>query len=928
VVPWPGAVSTLQHCLNDETMAAIADGTLGADARLVAIGHVEYCDDCRRVLSHLLSRSPGDASTMSSDDGPPAPRAAIAPGEAIGRYVVQDCIGSGSMGIVYTARDPDLGRKVAVKVLRSDPGAASSQGARLRLQREAQAMAQLSHPNVVAIYDVGVHGDDVFFAMELIKGGTLTEWLRRSPRSWRDVVAAFRRAGAGLAAAHAVGLIHRDFKPDNVLVGDDGRVCVTDFGLARPLALPARVSAPTLATGVVDSMTRTGAVVGTPAYMAPEQLEGAAADARADLFSFSVAFYEALYGERPFAASSIPELAAAVARGAIRSAPARTRVPAWLRRIVVRGLRAAPEERPESVAALLAAIDARLARRRRIRIAALAVAGAGAVALVALWPGESTPRPAPAPASPGAAASGGPPRAVAVTELPLPASSSDEARRAYQRGLLHVRVGVTPGHDFARAAELDPAMAEAHLRYAIEEFWEVPVDARAHLERAVELEARLGPRDQRVLAAAQGWMHSQPADREAYARLLGAAQAEFPLDAELAFLAGGALLETGDRAAALVRFDRAIALDRGFGAVYRSKSDLLAYQGRFDDALATIEQCTREAPDATNCLAERALIDELSGNCARVEQDAQRILAREPGSSVGYYLLALASYAEGRSLEAVRELLRERLARMPDALRPRFEAWQLWALDVLTGDFDAARDRARELDRSTAPDADRRLHARAAHWWAIASIESGRPAEAADGARRFLVRKDAWIAEPRAEDFSLLRDLTPRLLLAERIGGVLAPEAFEAERTKWIELWERAAVPASRPFIWLHGYAAVADTAADAAHALAAAPRFGMPAFTPYTLGDAFIGTVYHRAGHTAEALPYLQRAARSCMALETPFEHTQVQLVLAEALAALGRRDQACGPLGVVQARWGHARPRSITADRAAALAHQLGCK
>jgi eukaryotic-like serine/threonine-protein kinase len=491
-----------------------------------------------------------------------------------------------------------------------------------------------------------------------------------------------------------------------------------------------------------------------------------------------------------------------------------------------------------------------------------------------------------------------------------------------------VRDGITPGHDFARAAELDPAMAEAHLRFATEEFWEVPVDARAHLARSVELQGRLGPRDQRVLAAARAWMHSQPADREAYARLLGAAQAEFPLDAELAFLAGGAFVEAGDRAAALARYDRAIELDHGFGAAYRSKSDLLAYQGRFDDALATIERCTREAPDATNCLAERALIDELSGNCPRVEQDAQRILARDPASSVGYYLLALASYAEGRSLEAVREQLRARVARLPAALQPRFEAWQLWALDVLTGDFDAARDRARELERTTVPDADRRLHARAAYWWASASIESGRPAEAADGARSFLLRKDAWIAEPRAEDFSLLRDLTPRLLLAERSGGLLAPAAFDAERAKWIELWEHTAVPASRPFIWLHGYAAVVETAEDAERALAAAPRFGMPMFTPYTLGDGFIGTVYQRAGRTAEALPYLQRAARSCMALETPFEHTQVQLVLAEALASLGRRDEACAPLGVVLARWGHARPRSITAERAGALAQQLGCR
>src|SRR5262249_47298015 len=284
------------------------------------------------------------------------PREALAAGETVGRYVVRDCIGSGSMGIVYTARDPDLGRRVALKVLRSDPTATESRGARRRLLQEARAMAQRSHPNAVAISDVGVHGDEVFLAMELIDGGTLRDWLRRARRSWRDIVGAFRRAGDGLAAAHAVGLVHRDFKPDNVLVGNDGRVCVTDFGLARPSSGQPVAQAPGLADHAMDVMTQTGAGIGTPAYMAPEQIEGGVADARSDLFSFCVALYEALYGERPFAAASIPELAAVIARQELRPPPPETRVPSWLRRIVVRGLRAAPAERPAGVAVLCEAI--------------------------------------------------------------------------------------------------------------------------------------------------------------------------------------------------------------------------------------------------------------------------------------------------------------------------------------------------------------------------------------------------------------------------------------------------------------------------------------------------------------------------------------------------------------------------------------------
>src|SRR6185503_5153712 len=274
-------------CLSDEVMAAIADGSLSADERRTAIGHVDECASCRQVLAGVLTLD-------AAQPVPGEPRRALTPGETVGRYVVLECIGSGSMGIVYTGQDPDLGRRVALKVLRSDSAGGSSGGARRRMLREAQAMARLSHPNVVTIYDVGMHGDEVFLAMELIDGGTLREWLRRARRSWREIVAVFRRAAEGLAAAHAVGLVHRDFKPDNVLVGNDGRVCVTDFGLARPSAAASAERLAEPPPQGIDSMTRTGAIVGTPAYMAPEQIEGGAADERSDLFAFCVAFYEAL----------------------------------------------------------------------------------------------------------------------------------------------------------------------------------------------------------------------------------------------------------------------------------------------------------------------------------------------------------------------------------------------------------------------------------------------------------------------------------------------------------------------------------------------------------------------------------------------------------------------------------------------------------
>ncbi len=168
----------------------------------------------------------------------PGPSAeALGRGVAVGRYVVLDRIGAGGMGVVYAAYDPELDRRVALKLLR--PDRFGGDAGRLRLLREAQALARLTHPNVVAVYDVGTFGDRVFVAMELVEGETLRQWLRaepRSPRPWREVLERFLPAGRGLAAAHAAGLVHRDFKPENVLLGRDGRARVVDFGLAKALA--------------------------------------------------------------------------------------------------------------------------------------------------------------------------------------------------------------------------------------------------------------------------------------------------------------------------------------------------------------------------------------------------------------------------------------------------------------------------------------------------------------------------------------------------------------------------------------------------------------------------------------------------------------------------------------------------------------------
>jgi len=281
----------------------------------------------------------------------------------VGRYELGDAVGTGGMGVVYRAHDPDLDRALAIKVVHA--GDASS-GA--RLLREARAMAQLRHPNVVPIFDVGPAQGAVFVAMPLLEGGTLRDWLHSGARTFGEILDRFVAAGRGLAAAHAAGLVHRDFKPENVLLGRGGETQVSDFGivcLAGDEVAPS-TSASTLAS---DTLTKTGDILGTPAYMAPEQLHGRPSDARADQFSFCVALWEGIYGERPFAvqhtgpADPIRTRLDAIAAGPVLPAPRRDR-PTWIAPVLARGLEADPDRRWPTMAALLDAIAARRTPRR------------------------------------------------------------------------------------------------------------------------------------------------------------------------------------------------------------------------------------------------------------------------------------------------------------------------------------------------------------------------------------------------------------------------------------------------------------------------------------------------------------------------------------------------------------------------------------
>lgn len=385
----PGEALTMQahsfdsaarvECLTSSLLAGLAEGQSASED---AHAHLAGCARCRLALTACLSTRSRRSSVFTDDENANRvshlQRHALLPsGASLGRYVIDKLVGVGGMGSVYLARDQNLDRDVALKVLHRGEDDARR---RSRVFREARALAKLSHPNVVAVYDADSAGNDVYLAMEFVDGQTLAEWLARGERSPRQVLDAFAQAGRGLSVAHAAGIAHRDFKPENVLVGREGRVRVTDFGLATlGISFDEEASATTEPARSTFRTTRNGTRGGTLAYMAPEQHAGGRADARSDQFSYCVALYEALYGSRPFGEPRAPKFVEAVLAGNVLP-PSSSRIPRTAHAALLRGLRRNPSDRFASMEELMKALG--MAPSKGVSAPA-SIAAIGFVAVVA-----------------------------------------------------------------------------------------------------------------------------------------------------------------------------------------------------------------------------------------------------------------------------------------------------------------------------------------------------------------------------------------------------------------------------------------------------------------------------------------------------------------------------------------------------------------
>jgi serine/threonine-protein kinase len=852
-------------------------------------------------------------------------------------FRVEALLGEGGMGAVYRAYDTRLDRRVALKVISLGKGtdAASRDAAKARLFREARAAAAITHPHAVATHHVGESGDQPYIVMELVEGTSLRQAIR-SDASTATRLRWLAEVADALAAAHALGIVHRDVKPDNVMVTADGRVKVLDFGIARRTSGPVDASAPTTGDALA-TLTAKGVIVGTPAYMAPEQIRGAEVDARTDQFAWGVMAYEVLAGELPWGTptDALALAAAILERTPVSLAARRTDAPAHAIVAIERALSREPKDRHASMAALVAALrEGSVAQDSPARRHETPLAHAKTEALTTPAPATATKEKGSTRARPvmvaavvlalflggallfrarretsqvstssstSASAAPAPVSTVAAACDEVESAMESYRRRSLLRAILHME----------KALALDPSLALARARLVA---WHVnpafstgssSIDRGRTLfaEARRELD-RLDPRMRAYLLAHEPLVR-EPQDQKAFLTAVKALADDYPNDAEVAFLLGTAERLVDDGVASKAAYKRAIELDPTFAPPYRdSCTEPPTKEGR-ERELACVEACLATAPLSGACHSMQIEMLGRLGRCSDLERAARMWAAADPEHSGGPTALAGALFSEEKPPEAVAEAIRAAMKREPPGLRPRAELER--DLAIVSGDFDGAIAQIRSLGL-TFEDAGQKLD----NAWAAAALleESGRIDEARAELETTARASAAWSQTPFVA--AILARATLRLAHIDRQSGRLSASAYARAREPLLaRLRAETALPPGAPAMLV----GTAERPFDPDEAKQYLAMFNDEAPDPaldVLRGEALLAT------GDVKAAAMLKRAESSCAPLNEAAFGIQAVLALGRSLELEGSVDAARAKYELVLSYWGHAKPRSMTADGA----------
>jgi hypothetical protein len=858
-------------------------------------------------------------------------------GDRIDRYEVVELLGSGGMGEVYRAHDPRLDRPVALKIVR-DAGPSATNG-HARLLAEARAVAALSHVNVLAVHDAGEVTEPerlrglAYIAMELVVGSTLRAHVGDRSVSIEQRIGWMRDVASGLAAAHEVGIVHRDVKPENVMIRFDGTVKVLDFGIARRTSmavdLVSSIDAHSVSTIKSTAprespLASTGSgLIGTVAYMAPEQLRGEVADGRADQFAWGVVAYELLTGKSPWVRA--PDAIVIVSQILSHAPPAPAEIdpsiPRAVSNAIMRALAKTPSERFSSMKALIAAMGDRDRRSGssggasaslrggspgRWAVAAGVLGGVvilvGAVATWRLGPRESatttntlaTSQP-PVEAGPPVAGDGD-----------TAASTSAEAQGLYAEALASYHDGTGRTQSLLRrAVDIDPQFAGAFLRLAI-----LGEDTdHADYRHAVALDARLRPRERDLLSAHEAFVAGGDQARDA-AITLDRYLAAHPHD-EVGWTLRWKLAGQEDEASEIAALDRAITANPSFLHALALRAGLFPSEV---DGLHMMDRCMRANSRAVDCIARSIELDSRRGACDEEGSDARRLLVFQPENIAGRDALANALAASKAPVQSIAEALGpgDGAAGAPTQL-PRATL-----LPMFQGNFTEVERVAHDLVREVSSSRATGDHLRPVLALIAAYTEAGDFTQAALAAEDFQARISAWDTPEK------WRFLDGFLVSTMARGGRLSSAEANARKAALFQGLEAQGEAAFDSWRSAYGWGVVTEK--EAATAVAALDEAHLPVDSTKWPFETLQALVLAGQGERASRR-LADRLARDCFALTETEMATKAELYAGRLAQERGEASVACEEYAKVIARWSAARPRSRTATEASARSRALHC-